>query len=61
MVSIPSGEFSKICKELYSISESVTVNCTQDFVQFSVDGELGTGSVKLGNDKGDSTTLEVSE
>jgi proliferating cell nuclear antigen len=48
VVTINSSEFSKICKELYSISESVSVSATAEYVQFSVEGEVGSGSVKLG-------------
>ena len=51
VVTINSSEFSKICKELYSISESVSVTATSDFVQFSVEGEVGSGSVKLGQNE----------
>ena len=65
VVSINSGEFSKICKELYSLSETVNVQTTADFVQFSVEGDIGTGSVKLGNNdsekKEDQLHLEVTE
>lgn len=43
-----SSQFSKICKEFYSISESVSVSATANFVKFSVDGEVSSGSVKLG-------------
>ena len=53
VVSINSGEFSKICRELYSLSETVNVVTTPDFVQFSVEGDIGTGSVKLGNNDSD--------
>lgn len=65
LVTINSNDFSKICKELFSLSETVQITTTADFVQFSVEGEVGTGSVKLGqNDsdkKEDQTLLEVSE
>lgn len=53
VVSINSGEFSKICRELYSLSETVTVVTTPDYVQFSVEGEVGTGSVRLGQNDSD--------
>jgi proliferating cell nuclear antigen len=65
VVTLNSGEFSKICRELYAMSETVTVVTNPDFVQFTVDSDIGTGSVKLGaNDsdkKDDQTTLEVTE
>lgn len=65
VVSINAGEFSKICKELYSLNETMTVSTSPQFVQFSVESEAGSGSIKLGqNDSGnmdERTTLEVSE
>jgi proliferating cell nuclear antigen len=65
IVTINSNEFSKICKELFSLSETVQVATNADYVQFSVEGEVGSGSVKLGHNdsdkKEDQTTLEVSE
>ena len=65
IVTINSNEFSRICKELFSLSETVQVATSQDFVQFSVEGEVGSGSVKLGkndsDNKDEQTTLEVTE
>lgn len=43
IVTINSSEFSKICRELYSLSETVNVVTNPDYVQFSVEGEVGTG------------------
>jgi proliferating cell nuclear antigen len=53
VVTINSSEFSKICRELYSLSETVTVVTNPDYVQFSVEGEVGTGSVRLGQNESD--------
>jgi proliferating cell nuclear antigen len=65
VVSINASEFSKICRELYSLNETLTIATTKQFVQFSVESEAGSGSIKLGqNDAGsvdERTTLEVSE
>ena len=65
VISMGSGEFSRICKELYSISETVSVTTNREFVQFSVDGDVGSGSVKLGPNegagKGDQTVLEIND
>ena len=64
VVQINAGEFSKICKELYSLNETMTIATSPQFVQFSVESEAGSGSIKLGqNDSGsreEQTTLEVS-
>ena len=65
VVTINSNEYSKICKELFSLSETVQVTTTPDHVTFSVEGEVGSGSVKLGQNEGnqqaDQTVLEVQE
>lgn len=65
VVSINSSEFTKICKELYSLNETMTIHTTQEFVQFSVESEVGSGSIKIGaNDSGpkdEQTTLEVTD
>ena len=65
VVSINSGEFNKICKELYSLNETLTISTNPQFVTFSVESEAGSGSIKLGNNDSGSieerTTLEVTE
>lgn len=65
IVSINSSEFTKICKELYSLNETMTIHTSQEFVQFSVESEVGSGSIKIGaNDSGpkeEQTTLEVTD
>jgi proliferating cell nuclear antigen len=65
VVTINSNEYSKICKELFSLSETVQVTTTPDYVMFAVEGEVGSGSVKLGQNEGnqqaDQTVLEVTE
>jgi proliferating cell nuclear antigen len=65
VVSINSSEFTKICKELYSLNETMTIHTSPEFVQFSVESEVGSGSIKIGaSDNGpkeEQTTLEVSD
>jgi proliferating cell nuclear antigen len=65
VVTINSSEFTKICKELFSLSETVQIVTSKDLVQFTVDGEVGSGSVKLTHNdsdkKEDQTMFEVSE
>jgi proliferating cell nuclear antigen len=65
VVSINSSEFTKICKELYSLNETMTIKTSPEFVQFSVESEVGSGSIKIGaSDNGpkeEQTTLEVSD
>lgn len=65
LITIPSGEFSKICKELQSLSESLTIVTNQDNVKLSVEGQAGSGFIQLaaneGDRKEDQTLIEVSE
>lgn len=65
LITINSNEFSKICKELQSLSESLTISTQQDNVQLSVEGAAGSGFIKLtANDsdrKEDQTLIEVEE
>ena len=65
LVSINSSEFTKICKELYSLNETLTISTNKQHVTFSVESEAGSGSIKLGNNESgnaeERTTLEVTE
>ncbi len=51
-ITMHSAEFSKLCRELYSLSETVTFEITQSYVKFAIDGEVGTGNIliKTGGD-----------
>jgi hypothetical protein len=42
-----SAEFSKLCKELYALSETVEFEISTTFVKFAVEGEIGSGSIKI--------------
>jgi proliferating cell nuclear antigen len=65
LITINSGEFSKICKELQTLSDSLTIVTQPDNVQLLVEGQAGSGFIKLtANDsdrKEDQTTIEVEE
>ena len=65
LITINSGEFSKICKELQALSDSITIKTSPDAVQLEVEGQAGKGFVKLtsnGSDRADEqTTIEVEE
>lgn len=62
---MPSSEFTKICKELTALSETVQIETSKEAVKFSVNGEIGNGSSTLKHNesekKGESTVLEVDE
>eukprot|EP00351_Strombidinopsis_sp_SopsisLIS2011_P000432 CAMPEP_0116884416 /NCGR_PEP_ID=MMETSP0463-20121206/17312_1 /TAXON_ID=181622 /ORGANISM="Strombidinopsis sp, Strain SopsisLIS2011" /LENGTH=119 /DNA_ID=CAMNT_0004540907 /DNA_START=414 /DNA_END=773 /DNA_ORIENTATION=- len=57
-----SSEFSKLCRELYSLSETVTFEITSTCVKFAVDGEVGSGSIMIktggGGDDGNTDEKE---
>ena len=36
IITIDSSEFSKICKELSAISETVSIETSKEFIKFSV-------------------------
>lgn len=47
VVTMPSSEFQRICRDLTQIGDSVTIHCTKEGVQFSAKGDLGDGKVTL--------------
>ena len=63
--TLPSNEFSRICREYGSLSETIKIETNKDHIKFSITGEIGTGSSVLsqkdnGND-GESVVLDVDE
>jgi len=46
-VSLSSGEFQKICRDLTTLGESVKIEVTKEGVRFSSDGEIGSSTVLL--------------
>ena len=53
-----SAEFSKLCKELYALSETVEFEISSTFVKFAVEGEIGSGSIKIQTSAGDEGAME---
>ena len=64
-ITMNAGEFTKLCRELYQVAETVTIEAAEDSVTFSVEGELGKGKVTLADAPAekaeDKTTIEVKE
>lgn len=57
-----SNEFTRICRELYQLSETVTIETNKHYLKFSVNGEIFGGSIKIEASQGDgedSTYLNV--
>jgi proliferating cell nuclear antigen len=46
-IMMNSIEFSKLVKELHALSETVTIETSVEYVRFSIDGEVGSGSVSI--------------
>jgi len=47
VVSMPSAEFQRICRDLGAIGDTVTISATKDGVKFSVTGDIGSGDMTL--------------
>ena len=54
-----SAEFSKLCRELYSLSETVTFEITQSYVKFAIEGEVGAGNILIKTGGTDGESLEA--
>merc|ERR1712098_776789 len=46
-ISMSSSEFSRICRDLMALSESVSIEASKDGVKFSCSGDIGNGAVTL--------------
>lgn len=47
VVKMPAAEFQRICRDLSQLGESVVIECDKEGVQFSAQGDIGTGNIKL--------------
>lgn len=47
-----SFDFTKLCKELHQLSETVTIEASLEYVQFSIEGEVGSGVIKISTNEG---------
>jgi proliferating cell nuclear antigen len=47
IISLNSVEFTRICRELFSLSETVIIETNKNFVKFNVQSEIVGGSIKL--------------
>ena len=50
-----SFDFTKLCKELHQLSETVTIEASLEYVQFSIEGEVGSGVIKISTNESGST------
>eukprot|EP00842_Homolaphlyctis_polyrhiza_P004417 jgi/Hompol1/4977/HPOL_002314-RA len=47
VIKMSSAEFQRICRDMSTLSESITIDCTKEGVRFSADGDIGSGSISL--------------
>jgi len=55
IITLGATEFTRICKELFALSETVIIETTCDYVKFVVSSEVIGGSIKLENNDTDET------
>lgn len=64
-ITTNSSEFTKLCRDLYQVAETVSIEASEDSVTFAVEGDMGKGKVALAETLGDKseekTTIEVKE
>jgi proliferating cell nuclear antigen len=64
-ITMPTSDFSNICKQLHQLSESVTIKTTHKSIVFSVSGDIGSGSLERTNNPSDNvnqkTVIDVDE
>jgi proliferating cell nuclear antigen len=64
-VTTNAGEFTKLCRELYQVAETVNIEASEETITFTVEGDLGKGKVALNSTLGDKaedkTSIEVKE
>lgn len=46
-ISMNSFDFTKLCRELHQLSETVTIEASLTYVKFSIDGEVGNGTIQI--------------
>ena len=51
-----SGEFTRICRELYSLNETVNIETTKNVIKFGVNSESVGGMIKI--EENDSDNLD---
>eukprot|EP00826_Nyctotherus_ovalis_P058356 TRINITY_DN8012_c0_g1_i11.p2 TRINITY_DN8012_c0_g1~~TRINITY_DN8012_c0_g1_i11.p2 ORF type:complete len:260 (-),score=96.08 TRINITY_DN8012_c0_g1_i11:114-893(-) len=64
-ITTNASEFTKLCKELYQVAETVNIEAEDDNVIFTVEGDMGNGRVEMSDTLGekteDKTCIEVKE
>lgn len=65
IITINSSEFTRICRELFALSETVIIETDKKFVKFIVSSEVVGGSIKIeendSGEKDEETTINVNK
>lgn len=65
VVTMSAGEFTRICRELTQITDTLNINVDKNNIKFAVNGDIGGGSITLKRNDTEKaeerTSLEVSE
>jgi len=48
-VSMPSSEFMRVCRDLASFGDTLTIHVTKDEISFAVAGDMGNGTMSIRN------------
>lgn len=64
-ITTNAGEFTKLCRDLYQVAETVNIEAGDDTVVFAVEGDMGKGKVALAETLGDKneekTSIDIKE
>ena len=64
-IKMPSAEFRRICTDLSSIGDTVTIAVSKDGVKFSTSGDIGDANITLRSNAADSkedfVSIELNE
>lgn len=58
VVRMSSGEFSRICRDLGSLGESVKIEVSKEGVNFSTEGEIGNAKLTLKQGSGSAAAID---
>lgn len=46
-ITMPSAELARICRDLFTIGDSVTISAIKGEVRFAAEGDLGSGTITV--------------
>jgi proliferating cell nuclear antigen len=63
VITMPSAEFARVCRDLTIIGETCTIAASKEGVRFTVEGDLGSGNITLretsGSDAKDQDKVKI--